>query len=315
MPWALVVLAVLSQAQSPQIKAAQEAMDDLRYTDARTLLQKARQQPNLPREQLVEILWLQGLVAATLNQADAARSAFRALFAIDPEHRPERDYPPKIMSPYYEARGWIATTKPLGFARLPAELAAGRVKRIGVKVQADPLALVTSVRIHVVGGETTEHTLQGLTATRDVDAESVSWWAELIGERNAQLARVGDEKEPLVDSGKVVDASAALAPAPVPVVEDPAMNPLRSGAYAAAGVGIASFGLGLIFGIRSNTMRQALLGRTYDENGVVAGGWTQRESVGLELQQRREAGVANAMFFTAVLLVGAAVALYILGAP
>ena len=315
MPWALVVAAVLSQTPSPQIRAAREAMDDLRYPDARALLQKARQQPNLPREQLVEILWLQGLVAATLNQADAARSAFRALFAIDPEHRPDRDYPPKIMSPYYEARGWIATTKPLGFARLPAELDGGRVKRIGVKVQADPLALVTSVRIHVVGGETTEQPLQGLTATRDVDAVSVSWWAELIGERNAQLARVGDESAPLVDTAKVAEAVVPVAPAPPPVVQERPASPLRSGAFAAAGAGLASFGLGLVFGIRSNTMRQALLGRTYDEDGAVAGGWTQRESVGLELQQRREAGVANAMFVTAVVLVAAAVALYILGAP
>lgn len=313
MPWALVVTAILSQAQSPHIQAARDAMDDLRYPDARTLLQKARQQPNLPREQLIEILWLQGLVAASLNQADGARAAFRALFAIDPEHRPDRDYPPKIMSPYYEARGWIATTRPLGFARLPAELDAGRVKRIGVKIQADPLALVTAVRIHVVGGETTEHALQGLTATRDVDAPSVSWWAELVGERNAQLARVGDEQTPLVDTAAASEPAAPLAP--VPVVEERPASPLRSGAFAAAGVGAVSFGLGLVFGIRSNTLRQALAGRTYDENGAVAGGWTQRESVGLELQQRREAGVANAMFVTAAVLVAAAVVLFVLGAP
>lgn len=312
MPWALVVAAVLTQAQSAHIKAAREAMDDLKYPEAKALLQKARQQSGLQRAELVEILWLQGLVAASLNQPDAARASFRALFAIDPEHQPERDYPPKIMSPYYEARGWIATNKPLGFAQLPATVEGGRVKRIGVKVQADPLALVAGVRIHVVGADTTEHSLKNLAATRDVDAETVSWWAELVGERNAELARIGSADQPVVDTAKRED-TVAVAPQPVvPVVEDKPMSPMRTGAFAAAAAGVASFGIGLVFGIRSNTMANALRSRTRDADGVVIG-WSQTEAINFELQQRREAGVANALFVTAALLVAVAVVLFILG--
>ena len=83
MPWALVVAAVLSQAQLGYLTAARQAVVDLNYPQARSLLQKARQQPGLTREQLLEVLWLQGLVSGSLNQPDNARAAFRALFALE----------------------------------------------------------------------------------------------------------------------------------------------------------------------------------------------------------------------------------------
>jgi len=315
MPWALVVAAVLSQAQQAHLQAARAAMDELKYPEARALLQKARQQQGLEREELVQILWMQGLVAASMNQPDLARSYFRTLFAIEPEHKPERDYPPKIMSPYYEARGWIATNKPLGFAKAEPVVEGGRVRRIGVTIQADPLALVTGVRIWVAGAEMKELDFgKDLAAWLDVDAERVSWWAELIGERNATLASLGSEKQPLVDAAKAADPEAQPAPAAaLPQAEDsPPTPPLRLGAYAAAAGAIASFGVGLVFGIRSNNMKNALQSRTYDADGVVIG-WMQMEAIQLELQQRREAGVANAMIATAVVLAAAAVVLFIMG--
>ena len=90
------------------------------------------------------------------------------------------------------------------------------------------------------------------------------------------------------------------------------MNPLRAGSYAAAGVSVASFVIGLVFGIRSNTELHALLNRQYDASGAVTN-FTQREAVTLELQQRREAGVANAMYVTAALALGVAIVLFIVG--
>jgi hypothetical protein len=309
MPLALVLAAVLGEAPS-HLEAAREAMAELRYPEAKALLAKARLQVHLSREALIELLWMQGFVSASMNQADAARSAFRTLFAIDPDYTPDRDYPPKIMGPYYEARGWVASNKPLGFQQLPTARDGGRVKHIGVKIQADPLSLVAGVRFHV-GDQTFSEKLEGLEATHYLNVEQVSWWAELYGDRDAQLARLGDAAHPIVELGEVpAEKAPARVEAPPPAPES--QSPLRGAAIASAAVSITSLALGLAFGIRSNNDAQALKSRQHDSSGAVTD-WTQRAAVQLELQQRLEAGVANAMFVLAGLTLAAAVVLFVVG--
>src|SRR4051812_31920323 len=103
MPAAVCVFALVMPGQAnASLEAAQRAVSELRYPDARPLLAKARLTPSLDRKTLLEILWLQGLVSASLGQGDAARTAFRTLLSIDPDFTPNKEQPPKVMTPFYE---------------------------------------------------------------------------------------------------------------------------------------------------------------------------------------------------------------------
>ncbi len=117
------------------------------------------------------------------------------------------------------------------------------MKVIGLQVSSDPLALVVGVRFHVAGQPDAHADLVHGGATREVDAEEVSWWAELIGERDAQLEVLGSAEQPIVEHGvDLIPQDTAPAPAPVSRrTKGPGRAPrLRTGAFIAGGVGAAS---------------------------------------------------------------------------
>src|SRR5438093_633022 len=92
-------------AANPSLDAARKQVSELHYPQALPLLKKARAVDGLDRTSLLEILWLQGLVNATLGKKDEARDAFRALLLIDVDFKVPSEQPPKVMGPFFEAKG------------------------------------------------------------------------------------------------------------------------------------------------------------------------------------------------------------------
>jgi hypothetical protein len=321
MPVAVCALALVAlTATNPALEAAEKAVAELRYPDARPLLARARLSPSLDRATLLEILWLQGLVAASLGQADAARTAFRSLLCIDPEYTPKKEQAPKVMGPFYEARGWAATKNPLRLSALPPTREAGRVKAIGVQVSSDPLSLGVAVRFHVLGQGDTQVDLVHNQAKRKVDGEEVAWWAELIGERDAQLQLLGSAERPIVSTG--VDAAAdktdkkeeidpdLLETAPPPPKPRP---PARTAGWILGGAGAGSFLIGCIVGGVAQSYASQLRGVTRDPTDGAVVSLTQRAAFALDYQERTTAIAANVLLIGGALLLVVGVAMIVLG--
>lgn len=304
---------VLLAQPNPALEAAQKAVAELRYPDARPLLARARLTPNLDRPTLLEILWLQGLVSVSLGQGDSARQAFRTLLSIEPEYMPAKEQPPKVMTPFYEARGWVATKGPLKLTPLPPEREGGRVKRIGFTISSDPLGLVMGVRLHVEGESNTHADLLKLKATRDVDAAEVSWWAELIGERDAVLEVLGSVEHPIVDKGVDVQDLPVTPPQPPVVIQEPAPRPpLRTYAYVAFGVGGLSLVGGAVFAGLAASLTAQLKGVMRDASGAVTS-LTQVQAFALNAQERTDAMLANTLLVAGGLLLALGLALFLAG--
>jgi hypothetical protein len=308
-------LVLLAQPNSA-LEAAQKAVAELRYPDARPLLARARLSPSLDRPTLLEILWLQGLVSASLGQADSARSAFRTLLSIEPEYTPSKEQPPKVMTPFYEARGWVATKGHLELVALPPARENGRVKRIGLKVAADPMGLAMSVRIHVLGEGGSHSEFLKLEAWRNVDAPEVSWWAELIGEREAVLEVLGSADKPIVDKGVEVQDVPTTTPTiepPPAVIREPTERPqLRTYAKAGFWVGGAAFVGGVAFMSVAGVLTAKLKGVTRDASQAVTS-LTQVEAYALNSQERTFAALGNTLLVLGCLVLATGIILYLLG--
>jgi hypothetical protein len=316
MPGAACALALVVLAQSnPALEGAQKAVNELRYPDARPLLIKARLTPNLDRTSLLEILWLQGLVNASLGQADAARTAFRALLSIEPDYTPRKELPPKVMTPFYEAKGWVATTKPLRMTAQPPERQDGRVRRIGLRVSADPMSLVVGVKFHVLGQPDSRVELKGGAASREVDGEEVSWWAELVGEREAQLQLLGSAESPIVDRGADLVPNPEPHEGPVGGVEEPAGGGGGSKhtlAFVTLGIGGGTLIAGCIFGGLAASITGQLKNPTRDATGAITS-LTQRQAFALDSQERTYAILANTLITLGIVVLVAGAALFFFG--
>jgi hypothetical protein len=314
MPGAVCALALIVLAQSnPSLEAAQKAVNELRYPDARPLLIKARLTPNLDRGSLLEILWLQGLVNASLGQGDAARTAFRALLSIDPDYTPKKEQPPKVMTPFYEAKGWVATTKPLRMAALPPQREDRRVKVIGLRVSADPMSLIVGVKFHVLGQPDARVELKNGTAMREVDADEVSWWAELIGEREAQLQLLGSKESPIVDRGVEAIPEGQHEETPQLVEEHPGVfSGSHTRSYVTLGVGAGVLVAGCIFGGLAASITGQLKNPTRDATGAVTS-LTQRQAFSLDYQERTYAVLANTLITLGIAVLVVGVVLFFVG--
>ncbi|MBL8957179.1 MAG: hypothetical protein JNK82_40775, partial [Myxococcaceae bacterium] len=168
------------------------------------------------RDTMVRIYELQGIVFATLNDAAKASKAFQSMLVLEPERKLLGDYPPRVMTPFYEARGRASEMGRLEVKALPAAIGSGRVGQLAVEVTTDPLKMVKKVNFHVRadGGVWLEMTgdMSGKTASVSVDGGRVEWWAEALGDRDAVVAQIGTEGQPKVDGAAAAPVAVKDAP-------------------------------------------------------------------------------------------------------
>ena len=308
------------QAPNPDLTRARQFLEGLRYAEASRALEAARARPGNDRDTLLQILELQGVVAAMLQQSAKARTAFQTLAVLAPEHQLMGDYAPRVVTPFFEAKGWVADQgTALRFEAAPATKTQANIERVAVQVPSDVLKLGRSVRFHVHSEGTTwkeqESLLEQGKASAAVKGERIQWWAELLDERQAVLATVGSAASPLAELSPRLEALAhALTQPKAPPESAQARSPLRTASYVLLGVAVGSGATGGYFGWRSRSARQEVEGAPVDDRGITTG-LTQREALALDEQARSSARLANILFGVAGATAIAGGTLWVLGAP
>jgi len=297
-------------AANPDLEKATKLVADLQYAEARSALEAAIKRTGNDRETMLRIYELQGIVYATLNDATKAGKAFQAMMVLDPERRLTGDYPPRVMTPFYEARGRAAELGKLELKALPVAVGNNRVGQLAVELSSDPLKMVKKVKFHVRqdGGAWVEMNgdMSGKTASVSVDASRVEWWADAVGDREAVVAQVGSEAAPRSDSATPVAAKDApmndpLAP-PSPPPEEQRVSKSSGGMSGGrlAGIGMMAggaivVGLGVAFGVMADGSRKRIENADTNAQGQVTE-ITQREAYQLDGSVKTNATIANVMF-------------------
>jgi hypothetical protein len=317
-----LALIVLAQAPSnPDFKRAESLAAEYKYADARVALQKARYTKGLDRPTLLAIMELTGIVYAQLKQADKAQAAFRELLVLDPDHKLQGDFAPKVMQPFTEAQKQV---KESGGLELDSAVATadGKIDTLTVKVKKDPLGLGEQLRFHVQGANGNWRAvtlpLSDYQAVLPLGGYEATWWAELLGANDVQLMLVGSESAPKVERLKPPEAAkpaeVAAAPETKIIRVGQSQGPLRPISYVLLGSALAAAGGGLYMGIRSNEAFSKIDKAAHDDQGRVTG-LSEREAYQLAQQGQEQATIANVLFISAGALAATGIVLWIVGMP
>ncbi|MBN1210787.1 MAG: hypothetical protein JXB05_38420 [Myxococcaceae bacterium] len=300
---------------NPDLTRARQLLENLRYTEASRALDAARERPGNERTTLLQILELQGVVAAMLQQPAKARSAFQTLVVLAPDHQLMGDYAPRVVTPFFEAKGWVAEHgAALRLEAAPASKSERSVERVAARVTTDVLKLGRTVRFHFrTGGplwREEERPLTESAASVEVSGKRVQWWAELLDERQAVLVTLGSANAPVTETALPLQAL-THSPTDTPGLRS---TPLRIASYVCLGVAAGTGAVGGYFGLRSRSARAEVEGAAVNDGGLTTG-LTQAEAFALDARARSNARLANVLFGVAGAVAITGGTLWVLGAP
>jgi hypothetical protein len=241
---------------NPSLAKAEKLLDDLDYDGAALALLQAAKTPHNDRKTILRILELQGVIAASLDQKPSALNFFKQLLVLDPDYKlNEATTSAEQRAPFAQAKVSIASTGSLRFEVAPARAKPGLVEAVAVKVASDPLSQARKVRFWVKAGDApwkdaVVPVVEGRAST-PAGAPAVSFWAELLGDADGQLALIGSKDKPIVL--KAPTGSDAMVSGPA--LDLGGYRPL---AIAAAGCGLVTAGVGTLFGLRSASVNPQL---------------------------------------------------------
>jgi hypothetical protein len=317
------VWVLASGAANKDLQRGAELFDQYKYAEARAAFTKARAAGNFTRTELLDLLEMTGVAAAQQRQLDAAQSAFIELLTLDPEHKLKNDYAPRVMTPFYEARRIVGEKGALDVSA-SAKASVGAVEVITISVAKDPLKQVRSVRFHLKSGEKwTTSSAPPSAASFPVSGAEVTWWAELVGDKETQLVLLGTSDAPRVETAPK-PAPVAAAPAPIIVSEPPPTPPpsleaksgggaVRSLSYAVVALAVVAGGVGGYFGWRANNDYAQISGASMNSAGVLS--ITEHDAYVFAAHGQQSAAIANTLFISAGALALAAVLMWIVGGP
>jgi len=242
---------------NPNLAKAEKLLDDLDYDGAALALLQAAKTPRNDRKTILRILELQGSIAASLDQKSSALNFFKQLLVLDPDYKlNESTTSAEQRAPFNQAKAQLASVGSLRFEVAPARAKPGLVETVVVKVAADPLTQARRVRFWVkVGDAPWKDSVVPVVEGRaqvPAGAPAVSFWAELLGEYEGQLALIGSKDKPIVLK--------APAGADSMVSSGPALDlgGYRPFAIAAAGCGVVAAAVGGLFGARAASINPQL---------------------------------------------------------
>ncbi len=310
----MLVLAIisLSLTLSPKpaaLVSAEKSCQDLKIVACLKELDTVLATESLDLDAHLSSLRLKGIVAAQANKPAKAQEALRKLFVLSPDHAVPTSYAPRVNTQILEARAWAKEQGALTVEAI-SQVTPSKALRVGLRVTADVFAYARSVRLHVASskGEWTrkEVVFNAAEASVDVDARSVEWWAQLLGENDSVLREFGSALKPLTHGlPAVVEAKPSLvvspevqakvseAPAAV-LVPAPAPARFRPAALAVAGVGVGLLVAGLYFASSASALRRDLQQPQLNDMGVSLR--TQVEANQLNSQMQTQSWVANGLF-------------------
>jgi hypothetical protein len=303
---------------------------------------------------MLRLYELQGVTLATLGQEAKALKAFQTLLTLTPDFRLSGKYPPKVTTVFFEARSWIESKKALAARGGGSVITPGSVKEVKVELSNDPLKLAKEVRFHlIIDGKPkdVDVPITSTTVSAAVNVPKVSWWAELLGEKDASLLSIGSADKPWTETAPEAPAPVAKpelkpAPKPEPVVvakndapppepkpepsvkkDDPPIDawaempavtkpsppppPTRIAGIALAGGGVVAAGVGVVFGVMASATAARITNAEKDASGRITG-LTRTDALALDAQQRTQASLANVLIISGAALAAGGATLIIL---
>jgi hypothetical protein len=299
-------------AASPKLDEARKLIDDLEMESALKALDAADKSEGNDRATVLEIWLLQGIAFGTASKEAKTRDSFRKLLMLAPESTLPPDLPPRVKTPFFEAKEWAGTNGPTT-AVATADFTGGVVKVVRVSMQKDLLRLGRTARFHIntgAGEQTVDVPFTQYKAEAPVDKPHVLWWAEVLSDRKAVLFTLGSAAAPRED-GEAVVASTE----PIPSVQKEA--PVSGGwrrptGFVLLGAGAVAAGVGAILGAQSSAARNRITNAERDAEGRVTS-ITQAEAGPLEASANTQATVANVLFGVGGALGAAGLVLVIIG--
>ncbi|MFT3713485.1 MAG: hypothetical protein QM817_37995 [Archangium sp.] len=321
----LVTLSAVAGA-SP-LQDAKRLVEDLEYAPALKLLDQLEKTEGNDAEALREIWLLQGISYGTLGKDAKTRDAFRKLLVVFPDTKLPADLPPRVRTPFFEAKEWASSSGNLSVTP-NATVEGGKVTSLEVKLGPDVLRLARTARFHVKvdGAEKTEDVaLAGGKATLALSGTEVSWSAQILSERKGVLLNVAQRTEgttakkrdePVAETRPSVTPGSSTSTSSNDVVAQPE-GPVegawrRPTGIALIGAGALAAGIGIYFGVSSAGTAARVTGAQRDESGRVTG-LTQKDAASLEAQAHGQAATANVLFVTGGVLAAAGAVLTIIG--
>lgn len=314
----LAMLAVTATAApNPKIAEARKLFEDLEFEKSARTLAAAEAAPGNDRAQVLEILELQGIVYGTMNKDAKARDAFRELLTLNPDFKLSGDHPPRVRTPFYEAKGWVVENTPLEVE--PGATTAAKVTALSVQLKRDVLRLAKGVRFVVSGAAPSEIVpFTDSVARLAVDDAKVEWRVELIGSKECVLLTLG----PFTHRGSDAPAEPVAQPtAPPAATEAPKVTAaapetgwMRPAGYVGLGLGGATLVVGALFGVLSSDARSRVKNAPANASGLIDS-LTQRSAAELEAGSIRDAMIANVCFVAGSVLAASGAVLFFLGAP
>ena len=170
------------------------------------------------------------------------------------------DYAPRVVTPFFEAKGWVADQAGQRFRSRPSTAKTENlVEGLGVQVHSDVLKLSRAVRFHLRadGAPWREETrpLEEGRALLAVKGERVQWWAELLDESQAVLALAGSETAPLSELSPRLEALTRAPKIPTATSKWAFDTPMRMASYALMAVAVGTGAAGGYFGLQSHSAR------------------------------------------------------------
>jgi hypothetical protein len=229
-----------------QARAAVDASD---YMTAKSALATALASGTNGPDEVVEIYRLQGVVAGALGDAKAATDAFTHLLALSPKATLPAGTSPKIAKPFAAAGKYFASHDPL---KVKTETASDPPS-VTLVVVADPLAMVTKVRVWAAVDGKKEKTLEGEGKDKITvelpHGKRLDLRVAALDEHGNRLVELGSADVPIVVVGGEDKPKTKTQAKPVEPAEPRAARPLYLKWWMWAGAAVVIGGAGTYFGI------------------------------------------------------------------
>jgi hypothetical protein len=237
----LLAQVAVAVAEPDGAQRARRAYAELRYDDARREVDALLARGGLARADLLAAWALAAELACILDGPAKGEEAFRRLLVLDPDYRgPERDTP-VFLQPLARARAWVQANGRLR-VRHRAPVAGGGPLAVAVEIVADPLAMVSDLRVHWrFGARGPFQRLPGDGLRRQLDepapGTTLQYYLEVVDAAGDVLWQAGAAGAPLIVRAVAPLADAPPAPAsrrgpPLAVIAAAA----SSGAFLAGGI-------------------------------------------------------------------------------